>query len=176
MANVEPLRREDLPEFEGLFRATERAGGYVVNSILTLGRRPEMLRTFIDFSRAVMGPGVVSQAHTATAAQLRGVALEKVEAVYEFESSPLFDGRERAALRLARDAALVPNMTTAEHFEALREHFGDDEIVELVAVIAIFGFLNRWNDTMGTALEEEPLGFASEHLRDAGWEPGKHAH
>ena len=194
MAHVEPLSREDLPEFEGLFRATERAGGYIVNSILTMGRRPEMLRTWIDFFRTVMGPGLVSQelkqlvahvastsagcrycqAHTAGAAELRGVSVERVEAVYEFESSPLFDEAERAALRLGRDAALLPNLATSEHFEALREHFSDDEIVELVAAIAIFGFLNRWNDTMATALEEEPLSFASEHLRNAGWEPGKH--
>jgi len=46
--------------------------------------------------------------------------------------------------------------------------------VELTAAIATFGFLNRWNDTMATELEDEPLEFAGEHLAHHGWERGKH--
>lgn len=56
----------------------------------------------------------------------------------------------------------------------LREHFDDDQVVEIVAVIANFGFLNRWNGTMATQLERSPLAWASEHLGDTGWEAGKH--
>ena len=94
--------------------------------------------------------------------------------MYEFETSDLFAESERAALRLARDAASTPNGSTPQHFEQLRKHFGDGEIVEIVGVISLFGWLNRWNDTMGTQLEEEPLLFASSHLTDHGWAPGKH--
>ena len=78
-------------------------------------------------------------------------------------------------MRLARDAALVPNCSTPEHFEDLRSHFSDTQIVEIVAVISLFGWLNRWNDTLATELEDEPLHFGSKHLEDHGWEPGKHA-
>ena len=48
-------------------------------------------------------------------------------------------------------------------------------IVLLVGVIALFGFLNRWNDTMATPLEDTPLEFAETHLAAHGWEAGKHA-
>jgi hypothetical protein len=41
---------------------------------------------------------------------------------------------------------------------------GDEQVVEIVGVIAMFGFLNRWNDTLATPLEDEPLEFAEKHL------------
>lgn len=194
MPNVEGLSREELSEFEELFAGAERANGLVPSSLYAMGRRPEILRGFVAMFGAVMGRGTLDpgfkqlvaqiastsagcrycQAHTATFAERRGVPAEKVAALYEFETSPHFDAAERAALRLARDAALVPNATTPGHFEELREHYSEEQIVELVATIAAFGFLNRWNDTMATELEEEPFAFASEHLHDAGWEAGKH--
>jgi hypothetical protein len=42
-------------------------------------------------------------------------------------------------------------------------------------VISLFGWLNRWNDTMATELEEVPLAFGSKHLAARGWNAGKHA-
>jgi alkylhydroperoxidase family enzyme len=95
--------------------------------------------------------------------------------VWSYETSELFRDAERAALRLAHHAALVPNQATDEDFAELRHHFDDGEIVEIVAMIALFGFLNRWNDTMATELEEHPFTLASEVLGGVGWEPGKHA-
>jgi alkylhydroperoxidase family enzyme len=78
-------------------------------------------------------------------------------------------------LRLARDSALIPSQVGAEHFDALRRHFDESQIVELVAVCALFGFLNRWNDTISTQLEAIPRSFAEKHLAAAGWTVGKHA-
>ena len=56
-----------------------------------------------------------------------------------------------------------------------QEHWSDDQAAAIVAVIAMFGFLNRWNDTMATTLEPEPIEFAERVLAGGGWEPGKHA-
>lgn len=195
MPRVQPLSREELAEFEPFFSMIEQAMGFVPNSMLTLGRCPELLRAFAGLSGQVLGGGSVPpelkqlvayvashaagcqycQAHTAHGAEQRGVDSAKIEAAFLFEESPLFSEAERAALRLARDAALVPNEAGPGHFEALREHFSDEEIVELVAVISLFGWLNRWNDTMATELESGPLAFASEHLAPGGWRVGDHA-
>ena len=38
----------------------------------------------------------------------------------------------------------------------------------------MYGFFNRWNDTLATALEEGPAAFATNVLSDVGWEAGKH--
>ncbi|MCH8813671.1 MAG: carboxymuconolactone decarboxylase family protein [Chloroflexi bacterium] len=194
MPNVQPLNREDLAEFEPVFQLAEATMGFVPRSMLTMGRRPDILRNFAALTITVMGGGTVNrdlkqliamiasvsagcrycQAHTGASAARAGASLEKVEAVFDFETSPLFDDAERAALRIARDAGLVPNATTPEHFTDLRQHFNDEEIVEIVATVSLFGWLNRWNDTMATELEEEPTIFASGALAGHGWEAGKH--
>ena len=89
--------------------------------------------------------------------------------------APAPDGdAERAALRLARDSALLPNTVGAGHFDELRKHFGEPEIVELLAVCSLFGFLNRWNDSVSTELEGVPRAFAEQHLGGSGWQIGDH--
>lgn len=194
MANLRPVAREDLPsELEGYFKRIEVAAGFVPNSLLTVAHRPEILRAFAPLVGVVLGPGEVDrglkqlvalvastasgcrycQAHTASGALAAGVSSAKVGAVYEFETSALFNQAERTALRLARDAAIVPNATTPTHFDLLGRFFSESQVVELVAVISLFGWLNRWNDTVATQLEEEPLQHARPHL-PPGWHPGKH--
>ena len=194
MANVNPLSREDLEEFEPFFQAVEASMGFVPNSLPSMAHRPEILRGFAALSGAVLGRGTVDmglkqmialmastsagcrycQAHTAATGARRGVDVAKIATVYEFETSDLFSDAERAALRLARDAGISPNATGPEHFEEARRHFNDAQIVEIVSVVSLFGWLNRWNDTMATDLESEPMAFAAKHLAPNGWAPGKH--
>ena len=76
---------------------------------------------------------------------------------------------------MAARAGSVPNGVEDEDFDELRKHYNEREIVEIVAVISLFGFLNRWNDTLATELEASPLRFADAHLAAHGWQPGKHA-
>ena len=83
---------------------------------------------------------------------------------------------ERAALRLALHGAMAPSQATPEHFDELFKYFDEDQAVEIVASIALFGFLNRWNDTMATDLEALPSEVAAETIGGKfGWEPGKHS-
>ena len=76
----------------------------------------------------------------------------KIAAVYEFETSPLFSDRERAALRLAWHGSLQPNAAEPADFETARAFFSEREIVEIVAVVSLFGFLNRWQSTLALKL------------------------
>ncbi|MDA0707391.1 MAG: hypothetical protein O2805_12470 [Proteobacteria bacterium] len=44
-----------------------------------------------------------------------------------------------------------------------------------MASLALFGFLNRWNDTMATELEQLPADVARQTLMESfAWEPGRH--
>ena len=88
-----------------------------------------------------------------------GVDAEKIAAVFEFETSPLFKDAQRKVLRVAWHGALQPNAVTGEDFETLKSHFSDREIVEIVAVFSLYGFLNRWNGTLNTELEPPPAAF-----------------
>lgn len=195
MPRVPALPRQDLSEFEPLFARVEEQLGVLPNSTLTMAHRPPIMQAFAGLNEAVMGPGVVPQAlkqlvatvasaaagcrycqaHTSHVAERKGVAAEKVREVWSFEDSPLFDEAERAALRVAQRAGVTPNEVTDEDMAALRAHFSDPEVVELVAVIAVFGFLNRWNDTMASQLEQSPLAYADERLSESGWSVGRHA-
>ena len=53
-------------------------------------------------------------------------------------------------------AVMVPNAVEAKHMNGLSKHFSERQVIEVVAIISLFGFLNRWNDTMATTLENSP--------------------
>lgn len=114
------------------------------------------------------------QAHTIGEAHAHGATEEQLEAVWDFENSPVFDEKEKAALRFGFAGGCVPNAVTEEHFVELRKHFTEAQIVELGATIALFGFLNRWNDIFGTPLEATAIANAEKYLKKSGWEIGKH--
>lgn len=195
MAHIEPLPRDAVPEFKDRFDHYEKTRGFVPNSIKTMARRPNIARAFMDLNRAVLYEGTVPeelkmlvsliasqtsgcrycQAHMANLSSIYKASDAKIRAVWEFETSELFSAAERAALRLAYHASLVPNEATAEDFADLKEHFDDGQIVEIVASIALFGYLNRWNDTMATDLEDYPASVALRTIGAVGWTPGKHA-
>ena len=46
--------------------------------------------------------------------------------------------------------------------------------MEIVASVALFGYLNRWNDTMATTLEPLANERAETLLGEQGWIAGKH--
>lgn len=194
MSYIEPRNREGSPELAPLFELVEKSMGFVPNSMLTMAHWPELLQAFTGLAGTVLGqsridPGLrqlialavsaaagcrYCQAHTSHGAERHGVDAERIAAVYEYESSPLFNDAERAALRVAANAGMVPNAVEPAHMQALKQHFDDRECLEIVAVIALFGFLNRWNDTLATTLEDAPAAFAGERLAESGWTPGKH--
>ena len=49
-----------------------------------------------------------------------------------------------------------------------------EQIIEILAVIAVGGYLNRWNDTIATVTDQESIDYADRVLRQVGWDPGKH--
>ena len=103
------------------------------------------------------------------------VETQRIQALYDFENSDLFTDAEKAAMRLVRDAAKSPNETGPEHFVELRKHYSDEQIIEIMAVSSLSGWLNKWNDTVATVTDQESVDFATENLAEVGWEQGKHA-
>jgi alkylhydroperoxidase family enzyme len=66
-----------------------------------------------------------------------------------------------------------PSLAT-DDVDALREHFHEDQIVRIVGVIAISEFMNRWNTTVATTLEDLPRVAAETRLAGGGWTVGVH--
>ncbi len=114
------------------------------------------------------------QAHGAYGLDGLGTPTDKIQALWTFETSGLFDDRERAALRFAVAAASVPNSVGPEHHADVREHYTDEEARTLIGVISLAGFLNRYNDTLATVTDGESASWAADHLGPVGWDIGKH--
>ncbi|MEO8265401.1 MAG: carboxymuconolactone decarboxylase family protein [Ilumatobacteraceae bacterium] len=114
------------------------------------------------------------KAHTTVSATRHGIDDDKMAAIYDYRTSPLYSDRERVALDFAMEAASIPNGVTDDSYRALANYWSEDEIVEILGVVCMFGVFNRWNDSMATPLEVEPITKAGALLGDKGWEIGKH--
>jgi uncharacterized peroxidase-related enzyme len=195
MPFIEPLDPTANSEVAELAKFFNETLGFCPNSVLTMQRRPAIAKAFINLNMAVMANegrvtsalkrlvGLVAsnatgcrycQAHTARAAERYGAEAEKIKNVWEFRTHPAFSEAERAALELAWAASVVPNAVTQDIQDAAKSHWDDGEIVEIMGVIALFGYLNRWNDSMGTTLEGPAIESGDQWLGEKGWETGKH--
>ena len=70
----------------------------------------------------------------------------------------------------------IPNSVSDEIAESLRAHWNEGEIVEITGVVALFGYLNRWNDSMGTEIENGAIESGEKYLENRGWNTGKHSY
>lgn len=199
MARIDPLKPEDLSDVSGgdvsgLLDIVSSVMGFVPNSMLTMAHRPAMLQAFATLAGTINAPGEVSLelkrmvaeisskaagcqyciAHTSHQAHRSGIAEEKLSEIWNFERSALFTDAEKAALSVAMKGAQTPNMVEDGDIANLKKHFNDGQIVEIVGVISLFGFLNRWNATLATALEDEPKSFATASLPADIWHIGAH--
>ncbi|TQV67002.1 carboxymuconolactone decarboxylase family protein [Exilibacterium tricleocarpae] len=195
MPLVTPLAPDADDEVRELAQFFNETLGFCPNSVLTMQRRPAIAKAFISLNVAVMeNQGRVTsalkrligyvcshvagcrycQAHTIRAAERYGAETEQLQNVWEFRTHPAFNEAERAALEFAVAAAGVPNAVDTDIQARLRDHWDDGEIVEILGVVALFGYLNRWNDSMATTLEEGAQASAQQWLTDLGWQRGKH--
>ena len=192
-----PLPIDHDPELKEHFSQAPKNLGFVPNSWLIMQRKPKILKAFSQLTAALWDPTdstvdrglkrlvahVASKAagcqycmaHTIAGAAHLGVDEQKLAAMWDYATSPLFSEAERVALDFAFAAAQQPNQVTDDDFTSMRLHFSEEQIVEIVAVISVFGFLNRFNDTFATPLEDVPIATGEKYLASHGWTPGKHA-
>ena len=180
MPHIAPVDLAESEEAKADIEWLASATGFVANSMLTLSHRPEIAKAVLELIRAVVrSEGTVDpalrwmvahvtslangcsycSAHTFKNGGDNGVSDEKLEALWEFETSPVFSDAERAALRVAMTGGQCPSYATPEDMAELRRHFSQEQIVEIGAVIALFGFNNRWNALMETEVEDSVTEF-----------------
>ena len=192
---LDPLPPEHTPELKEEFDSFFKTLGFVPNSVLTMQRKPKVAKAFVQMQRAIWDPDSkvdrglkrlvahaasrvaddpYSMAHTASGALHFGIAAEKLAAVRDYETSTAFTPAERAAIALAVKASSTPNVVTEDTFATLRQYWSEEQIVELLSVIAMAGFLSRWNVTMATPLEPEGKDIGERYLAPLGWSAGSH--
>ena len=195
MAHMKPLPAATTPELKDDFDIFDKILGFVPNSLLTMQRRPKMVKGFGELTKGVMDPeGAVDlglmrliahfssraagcqycEAHSLVAAKIHDIPQEKLDAIWDYQTSPLYSDAERVALDFAMAAGSVPNAVDAELFARMRQHWDEDQIVQILGAVCLYGFLNRWNDSMATDLEESPREMGENVLSSGGWTGGKH--
>jgi uncharacterized peroxidase-related enzyme len=194
MARLAPLERSSLPSLEPTFALTEGFLGFLPNDVLTMAHMPQATRAFMEFCVTIYREATLPEnllhlvslvasaaagcryctSHTANKLSEVGERAEKIAAVWEFQTSPIFSAAEKAALQLAFGAGQSPSSVTDEDFKIAREHFSDREIVEILMIVCQFGFWNRWNDTVATKLEAIPATFSRDNLPATRWSIDKH--
>jgi alkylhydroperoxidase family enzyme len=195
MPRIVPMTRGDLPpHLKAVVGDMERDHGYVPNSFLTLARLPDLLvangllavalwytdalpqplRRLAGFAFSLFSGAMYSAAHLAYGSEELGLSREKLLAVRDWETSPAFTEAERAVLRVCRNAARMPSEVTDRDMSELRRYHDDRTAILLIGLIAWHAFLNRWNDTLATELEEKPRANAEAILRPLGWHGERH--
>ena len=194
MPLVNPIDISD-PSVKELVKFFNETLGFCPNSVLTMQRRPNIARAFIQLNMAVMeNHGQLTsefkrliafvssntagcrycQAHTIRAAERYGSSSERLEHVWDFKNQDFFTNAEKAALQFAQEASIVPVNIIEDTEKQLHVYWSDDDIVEIMGVIALFGYLNRWNDVMATSLEGDAITSGQDLLKGISWVPGKH--
>lgn len=169
--------------------------GFCPNSIKTMHHRPRIAAAFIEMNMAVMENkgrvtsalkrliGYISslaagcrycQAHTIRAAERYDASAEQMEHIWEYKTHASFNDAERAALSLAHAASVIPNAVNDDVAAEVRKFWDEGEIVEIMGVVALFGYLNRWNDSMGTAIEDGAIESGENLLSKHNWEADRH--
>jgi uncharacterized peroxidase-related enzyme len=192
---VKPKSSDNDPELKALIEFYNETLGFCPNSVKTMHHRPRIAYAFIEMNKAVMENkgrvtsalkrliGYISsnaagcrycQAHTIRAAERYGAEKEKMENIWDYKTHSAFDEAERAALDLALAASVIPNAVDDTIAENARKYWDEGEIVEIMGVIALFGYLNRWNDSMGTEMESGAIESGEKFLKKKGWAIGKH--
>jgi uncharacterized peroxidase-related enzyme len=196
MAHLDPVPLADVLEddIRERFEHYKQTRGFTPNSIMTMVRRPNIVRAFMALNQAVLYEGTVPeetkmlvslacsyaagcrycQSHMANLSSIYKASDAKIAALWNFDKSELFNDGERAAISLALKAGAQPNESSEADFDELKKHFDEAQIVEIVAAISLFGYLNRWNDTLATALEPRAAQVAERAIAAVGWEAGKH--
>ncbi|MCF8448325.1 MAG: carboxymuconolactone decarboxylase family protein [Taibaiella sp.] len=190
-----PASEQEDKELQNLVDFYNETLGFCPNSVKTMYHRPAIAYAFITLNKAVMENkgrvtsalkrlvGYVSsnaagcrycQAHTIRAAERYGAHEDQMNNIWAYQTHQAFSNAERAALDFAVASSIIPNAVDDRIAENLRAHWDEGEVVEIAAVVALFGFLNRWNDSMGTQIEGGAEESGQGLLGQAGWTPGKH--
>lgn len=177
MSRIPPKKIFEYPWYLRLFYFFQKKKyGSPLEPMLLWGRSPRVmrnfLRTFMALSRksspldpqlrALVSVKVSQMNHCAFCVDMNTYAVlqsggneSKIEALQNFEDSPLFDEKEKAALQYAAAVTRPSQKLNDKIFEELKLHFNDDAIVELTALIAFQNMSSLFN----AALDVSAYGF-----------------
>ena len=179
-----PLMTDDefTPEYRALMEQQKARSGRVTNSarasghaaemalvirdylsqMWSLGDLPKPFRALIRYKVSTTNTCLYCSTHQVEFLHKMGVEREKIANIYDYETLPAFDERERAALAfvdwMMRDASNIPDAVAKRFCDA----FTPQERVEIGYTATAMATLNKFNDAFRVPIEDEAVGVAIE--------------
>jgi len=147
-----------------IYEEYEKEGKKTPEWIKVMAHRPEILKEFFELFKTIMKEGkiekllkwkiafIVSDALkcpfcvdvTSKMLERLGAAKEDLERAKNSDNLP---EKEKEVLTLVKEVTLKANVCTPELFGSLKEKFSEAELVEVVSIIGLFNYINRFNNT-----------------------------
>ena len=161
-------REKSAPGDQQVFDRLTQAFGHMPAFFSTMARVPEALQHFLPFYSAVINKGTVEpkykelaylktaqingcqycfQAHSASGKK-SGVSEQQLHELTFFRRSSAFDAKEKAVILYAERVTRGASAIREGAIQELKQHFNDDQIVELTLTISIANLTNRFNDAL----------------------------
>ena len=166
MALLPSLEKNQVDELAlEIYEKFEKEHGSVPEWVKVMAHCPKILKAFVELFAAVMGEGriepllkwkiafTVSQTLKCpfcldiSEKMLKkfGADEETIRAVKNKENLP---EQEKEVLDLVVDVTLDGHLDNPQIFEKLRDKFTPPEIIEIVSVMGLFNYINRFNNTL----------------------------
>jgi len=160
ISSLEKNQTEDIAR--EIYENYEKETGKTPEWIKVMAHRPEILKEFTELFKSVMGKGkvesllkwkialVVSKTLKCPfCVDVTDKMLKKLgaseETIKEIEG---LTGGHKEILELVKDVTLDGHLDRPELFEKLKEKFDESQIMEIISVIGLFNYINRFNNTL----------------------------
>jgi len=167
MALISSLTKEEAGEIaREIYEGFEEQGKEVPEWVKVMAHRPEILKEFFELFKVIMGEGKIEKilkwriAYTisktlkcpfcvdVTTKMLKkmGASEEEIKKAEKIEE---LTGKEADIIKLVKEVTKEAHISSPNLFEKMKENFQEEEIVEIVSIIGLFNYINRFNNTFG---------------------------
>ncbi|HHE76448.1 MAG TPA: hypothetical protein ENL27_00445 [Candidatus Parcubacteria bacterium] len=165
MAIISSLGKDEISEpAREIYEEFEKDGKKVPEWVRVMAHRPEILKEFFELFKSIMGEGKIDKklkwtiAYTVSetlkcpfCVDVTSKMLKKMgatdEEIEQTKKMGNLSEREKDVLELVKEVTLKAHICTPELFEKMKKEFSEPEIVEIVSIIGLFNYINRFNNT-----------------------------
>jgi len=165
MAIISSLKKDQISKTARLiYKEFEEQSGSVPEWVAVMAHRPKILKEFVELFKIIMEQGkiepylkwkiayVVSNTLkckfcvdvTIKMLKKLGISDELLVNIKSFQDLP---EEEKEILALVKDVTLDGHLDNPQILEKLKEKLTEPQMVEIVSVIGLFNYINRFNNT-----------------------------
>jgi len=166
MALLPSLEKNEVEEIaKEIYEKFEKETGTVPEWVKVMAHRPEILKEFVELFKAIMGKGTIEPLLKWKIAYVVSQTLkcpfcldvsEKMlkkfgaedEVIQKIKTGEISSPEEKEILELVKDVTLDGHLDQPKIFERLKEKFTPAQIIEIISVMGLFNYINRFNNTL----------------------------